>query len=190
MNTLTDGRRQNKGRPRGRRKGTGTSILAPIVDWTPTHEAVVQLSLSNWSNAAIAEQFGYSVGRISQILQDPRAKITKAKILANVQERMGENITSRLTQLADHAADKLRETILSDFTPGGDAKHRQDQVCLAIVKGFLPQINQENTKPAGTGLDSKLAERLISALEKSNEASELHGTIVEGKVIMEDEDAA
>jgi hypothetical protein len=171
MENLT---KKKRGRPKGVKNGQGNHALAPIQDWTPAHESVVQLHLANYDNSEIATTLGYTVGRVSQILQDPRAKIAKHKILQLMQSKMEESITSRLVQLADHSVTRLTETIITPCDVGSRAKMHQDNIALNLVKGFLPQINIENPgKSSASSMDSKLAERLITALEKSNEVSKL-----------------
>lgn len=172
---------KKRGRPKGVKKGEGTTVLAPIVNWTPFHETVVQLSMANWSNTDIAERFDYHPGRISQILQDPRAKLTQAKIIAQMQEKFAEGITGQLAQLAPMAWNNIRDTVYarnadgSAIAPGTAAKKHQDMISQWLLDGYLPEGTKDSSKPKSENFDSKLAERLVSALERSNEVADLYG---------------
>ena len=173
-----------RGRPPGVKNGEGVG-LAPIVNWTATDEMIVQLSIANWSNGDIAEKYDLTPTRISQILNDPRAKKTKDLIIARIRERAEQNIEDSLVSMVETGVRQLRRTIDYEFDLGTDAKKHQDNVILSLTKPYLAGLEARVTPSAPLeDVSPKLFERMVSALEKGNEAEELHGGAVEADFIV------
>lgn len=175
---------RKRGRPIGSKNGTGTA-LAPIVNWTPKHELVVQLSLANWDAKDIAEEVGLTPTRVSQILQDPRAKKTRNAVIEKIRERMGENLEEQLANLRQTALDQLSLTVCAPFDVGTRAKIHQDNVCLDLLKGHL-KGDESKGDSSGDKVPVELLDKIVSAMDRSNEAKRLNsGQVIEAKIINE-----
>lgn len=150
--------------------------LAPIKKWTPRHEMVVSLHISGWSNLKIAEHFRITPVRVSQILCDPQAKALVRQANKTLRDKMKDDISDRLLTLAEGSVKNLEETIEASFLVGSDSKEHQDNVSLKILRGtgFLIGDKQEDASKTKNPLTETLAERLITALENSNEAERLN----------------
>ena len=179
-----------RGRPRGVKNGEGKA-LEPIKNWKTKYEQIVALSMiPGWTNVRIAERFGMTPVRVSQILNDPHAKAIVRATNLKLREKIAEDIHGKLLELSKTSVDRISETLEhTDFVLGSDAKKHQDNLGLQLLKGvgFLPgarDAEDENKGP--TGLPVALAERLTAALERSNEAERLNAQpIVEAKVVKE-----
>lgn len=178
---------------RGRRKGTKNGqgkALAPIVDWTPQHEIVVQLNIAGWGNEDVAKHVKLSKERVSQILQDPRAKISRGLALQRIRDSAMQNIDDRLVELAEKSLDRLAETINFDApSVTSDFKRHQDNVSLSLVKPFMVDRNVKSQKEGGN-IPESLFSRLVAAMENSNKAKEIQDAeyeIVEEKPVRDSE---
>ena len=180
-----------RGRPLGVKNGQGTSVLAPIRNWKIIHESIVHLHMTGWSNERIAlfvsQKMGkkISVTRISQVLQDPHAKLIIAETRKKMREKMGEDITGELTELAEESVKRLGETIHMQFMPGSDQKKHQDNVALALTKGFLPG-NQEEGFQKESRVPVSLVSKLMDALTKTSDAERKQKEIRDAKEIVVD----
>lgn len=166
------------------------SSLAPIVNWSPTHEYVVSLHIMGNSNKRIATAVGLSEVRVSQILHDPEAQklIHRAKL--SMRQKMSEDIEGRLVVAAEASVGRIEETLDAEFIPGSDGKKHQDGVALSILKGtgFLSKDFSGEGEAKRPPISSSQAERLISAMEKANEARQLahEQEILEAEIVEDD----
>ena len=151
--------------------------LKPIKKWRAKHDRVVMLHIAGDSNEEIAAKVDYSVVRVSQILQDPKAEAIIAKSQRIFRARMTNDITERMLDLAEVSSKRVAETMTERFDPGTRAKHHQDKIGLEILKGtgFLGKNRDESEEPPER-FSPKLVEKLVGALEKSNEVALLMGT--------------
>lgn len=166
---------RGRGRPPGVRNGEGQP-REPIKTWTYQHEQVVMLHIAGKANDEIAELTDYTTTRVSQILNDPQAERVKALAIRKLRSSMTENLEGQLLELAEESAKRLGETIKADFALGTRAKHHQDKMSLDLLKGtgFLNKEKPDDTDRRRDPLPEKRVNRLVDALEVSNEAAKLH----------------
>lgn len=165
---------KKRGRPPGVKNGEGKS-LEPIKNWTPTHDAVVMLHVALKSNKEIAVMVDLSVQRVGQILNDPIGKRLVAEHQQELRKKLSEDVTDGLASLCVRAVEILRETLEIDgLTHGSDFKKHQDNLAMQLLKG-KGHLGGEKVggDQEGSPLSAKLAERLVVALERSNEAERL-----------------
>lgn len=163
------------GRPPGAKNGDRNGSMAPIVDWSPTHDRVVLLHVAMLSNSEIGAEVGLTAARVGQILNDP----TGRKLIKEAQERLREKMSAQiedgLVGLCVKALQNIRETIeLDGLQHGTDFKKHQDKLSMELLKGrgHLPG-DIEGKKAERPPISTMLAERLVDALEQSNEASRM-----------------
>lgn len=178
-----------RGRPKGVKNGEGTHQLAPIKNWKPWMTKVVILHMAGVSREAISKEFPskkdpskfLSTARITQILRDPSATQIMRGMEAKIKEKMEVDIEEGMFVLAEKGMKRLAETLDETFAPGSDAHKHQDNVSLTLVKNFVPGEKEAKKRDNAPPLNEKLTERLITALEKSNEARQIHsGDIKDG----------
>lgn len=161
--------------------------------WTSRHVLICHLKGTGlWSNKAIAEYMGIHEMTVSQVLNTDQGKAELEAIQRNLRAGMAESINGRLLTLMDKGVHRLAETIEAEFVPGSDPKKHQDNVALQLLKGkgHLSGVadDGDGNNAAPTALDRPLAQRLIAALEKSNEAERIYnasqGEIIEAEVVV------
>lgn len=166
--------------------------------WTSRHVLMCHLKGTGlWTNKAIAEYFGCSEVTVSQVLNTEQGKAELAAIQKNLRAGMADSINGRLLKLMDKGVERLAQTIDAEFLPGSDPKKHQDNVALQLLKGkgHLSGVadDGDGNNSAPTALDRPLAQRLIAALEKSNEAERIYnssqGEIIEAVVVPESDPA-
>ena len=165
-----------------------STTLAPIKKWSTKHEMVVHLHVAQYSNTAIAEKMGITPVRVSQILADPQAKQIIRAVQANLRKQMETSVEDRLVLLADESVNRIADTItFRDFPLGSDAKKHQDNIAMGVLKGvgFLPGAKEGEGEPEKK-LPQALAERLLLALDASNEASRIQNQEVMEAELVED----
>lgn len=169
-------------RRKGTRNGEGTTVLAPIKFWKPWMTSVIIKHIAGVSHEAIASEFPskkdptkfLSTQRISQIINDPHGQQMIRGLESRLKEKMTSDIETGLLSLAEKGVKRLAETMDEDFTPGGDGKKHQDHVAMHLTKNFVPGEKEAVQRNAAPPLDSKLAERFISAMENANKARDLN----------------
>ena len=144
-----------------------------IKNWKVQHDTVVSLHISGYSNKKIAVATGLTEVRVSQVINDPLAKDIIRGVQKSLRMKMEEDIGDKLIVLAEEGAARIGETIEAEFLLGSDQKKHQDNVSIQVLKGtgFLSREFALGETASRPPLDEMLAERLVTALEKSNEAA-------------------
>ena len=165
-----------------------STALAPIKKWKILHEMIVHLHIAQYSNEAIAEKLDVTPVRVSQVLSDPQAKQIIRAVRNNLRQTLMDGVEGELVLLADESVKRIGETLRYDeFMLGSDAKKHQDSLAMGVLKGvgFLPG-EQENGKGTEKKLSPALAERLITALEASNDVEKLRNQeVLEAEIVEE-----
>lgn len=154
----------------------------PVVKWSPKHDQVVALRLAGYDVMSICATTGYSDVQVRRILKNPRAK----KAMEAARERMlGKflvGIQDQMVSLGPRALKNIAQTIRQDTEVGTKAKVHQDNVSFELLSrlGFSKKASRENGDGVrGALLDRDMQERLVTALEKSNKAREIHANAEE-----------
>jgi hypothetical protein len=170
--SLKNGKR---GRPKGRKNGQGRG-LAPIKRWSPKHDMIVHLHVGLKSNKEIADLVGMSEVRVGQVLRDPSATKIIGRVQEEIRDKMTDSVEEELLAISIKAVKNIRETIeLEGLVHGSEFKKHQDRLSYDVLKGvgFLPG-DRDGKVAERPPLNEILAERLVSALEKSNAVAEIH----------------
>lgn len=106
--------------------------------WVPRHNLVVQLHALGFPNKEIAEITNYTESRVSQIINDPRAKLVVQETL----ETISGNITDLHTRLKVHAVEALDE-IVTELRHSRDERIRQKAAFGLLDRaGYTPVHKQ------------------------------------------------
>lgn len=152
------------------------SYIEPIVNWKIQHDQVVMMHLAGYDRNTIAAECGYTPVRVSQILADPQAERIIARAQKAFRAKLIDSIGDRMLELADLSSLRLKETINEEFETGTRAKHHQDKMSLEVLKGtgFLSRDVDSNREQSAR-FSPQLVDRLVTALDKSNEVAEILG---------------
>lgn len=145
--------------------------------WEPIYDAMVALSCTGLSNKAIAERFKYTPQQVSNILNSDQAKVIKGLVTKNIRDTAVEDNAARLTRLEQVALKNIEGVLTNSELLERNPLALYDR-SLAFLKGTgkmegeQPK-NVQNTTNVMIGSD--LVSKLISGIEKSNEAALMHG---------------
>jgi hypothetical protein len=81
--------------------------------WRIEYDRIVGYSAGGLDNSTIADKLGFTKEYVSVILNLPEAKILYARIRANVQGKLVEDIPTRLAKIAEKAVERL-EFMIND----------------------------------------------------------------------------
>lgn len=187
--------KRGRGRPKGIKNGEGTTVLAPIKDWTIQHDVVVDLSISGRTHVEVGLATGYTPTRVTQILQDPRAVARITEVREKLRKAFETSMENSLIGLSESAFKRIQECLMDESSvPGSDLHKFQVNTGLDLLKG-LGFLGKNVVPPGGNGgkndgLPEALAHSLLQALNKADEAQairEADYTIVEKKEEEEEE---
>lgn len=161
------------------------ATLAPIQNWKPRHDIVVALHCSGDTNIEIAEKTGYTEVRVSQILNDPQARERIRRFQKRIEQKMHEDIGGSVLKLAQKSLRNISKTVDADIPVSAvSAKKHQDKVGLELLGIVGYTKNSEGKRgDARPALDRDIQERLVSAVEKSEEAKRLREVTDEVEVV-------
>lgn len=147
-----------------------------VVHWKPIHDQIVAFRIMGYNNLEIAEFTGYNKDHISDILNDPRALKAVSEAQGRIRKEMMNGIGDRLVGLAQVGVRGLEKTVRGDFEAGTRAKAHQDNVTFGLLDriGYGKKTEITTKGSNGIQLSRDTEERLVSALEKANEVSEIH----------------
>jgi hypothetical protein len=181
-------KKRGRGRPLGVKNGEGKK-KASIKKWSPKHDLIVQLHVSLHSPEEISAMVGCSSGRVLQVLSDPKGKKLVQLAQGRLREKLSAEVEDGLVSICVKALDNIRETIeLEGLVHGSDFKKHQDRLSLDVLKGrgFLNKDGVSQDAVRGP-INENMAERLIKAIEKSNEASDLIAqTRAENEIVVQE----
>lgn len=152
------------------------------VKWTPRHDIVVALYLGGLKNWEIAAQVGFSEGKVSAILNDPRAAIVKDRLGSQAFEQSVE-VQDRIFGYAHEALDEVVE----QMRMSNDERVRQKAAFSILDRAGYSKI--ERRAAATAPVSDDVARRMLKALdeikgsaEKYDYSTALVGPIVDAEV--------
>lgn len=143
--------------------------------WKPVYDRMCMLRVLNYTMEEIATSLDYTPERVYHILATKRAKREMQKMAEGLRQRTLANIEERLTSLGTRAVENIAKTIEYDIPVGSRAKKHQDNVSFELLSriGF-GKSDKEQKDDGGIKLDRDLQERMVTALEKSDEARRIY----------------
>ncbi len=134
-------------------------------EFTDRHELMCRMSLTMRNNE-IADLFGMSQGKVSTVLNDPRAAAIKREAQQAIQHSLAD-VTARLAMGANAALDVLEEQI-ADRTL--KAKDRRHSAIAWLDRAGYSKVEKKIV--AHTVIDSAVATVVSDALRESAELME------------------
>jgi hypothetical protein len=150
--------------------------------WDPIYEQFVAMSSMGLSNVAIAERFGYTPVHVSNVLNSIQGQRLKKIILDRLRATVSSSIPERLEDIADKTVDRLRDVVTDEELFKRSPFAVIDRG-LAVLKGLRhlkgdAEHGNMNVEKAIV-LSNEAAKLITEGLEKSRQAEEIHGTVVE-----------
>jgi polyhydroxyalkanoate synthesis regulator phasin len=150
--------------------------------WRPEYQRVVGYSALGLSNTQVAEKTGFSAQHVSNILNLPEAQAMLQDITRKIKEQQEQNIPSVLNDIAIKSALRIKSMLnddeLYEKSPFAVIDRGMEMLKLTgHVRGGgngapPPPTTQNNTYISG--LPEELMLRLISGIDKADEAKKLH----------------
>lgn len=166
--------KRGRGRPRlDEEYERESGRVVTIKKWTYKHEVITRLVLAGMKQTVVAKKFGISPIRVNQIMATQQARAIEEEMKGRMREYIKENIQDKIVLGMEMAIDRVNETLSFDEFPlGSDAKKHQDNLGLGLLKagGALEKDEGEKVREQ---LPSSLAQKLLGALNASNEADRI-----------------
>ncbi len=153
--------------------------------WDVVYDQIVVLDTLGKPQKEIAELFGYTVQHISNIVNCPEAKITRGRLLEQLQKSAVDKLGTDLEVIAVQAKKRLAQVMYDD-----DLFQRSP---FAVVdRGLTVLTGVGKLKPRGDGgtkieraiiLSSDDAKQIRESLDKADVARQLHAIEVPVKEI-------
>ena len=143
-------------------------------NWPVRNDQIVLLLLGGMTQQEVADQYKLTRQAVSKIARDPRA----AEIITHAREAITEKLLADMDDQMTHAARLaikcIRRTLEADITPTHKAKGNQDRVAVAMLRGrgFLSQETNEGER--SFLISPAQFDRLVGAMEKSDEAKKIN----------------
>lgn len=145
-----------------------------IQNWKPLHDQVVQLHIAGVQNQVIAEIFGLTQERISQILHDPIGRQLIRLGQQRLRETIGRSIEDRLLILADRSIDNLRLTVEQDGVDVTSSfKRHQDSVGFKILEMAGYGKKDEHDRKGDATPTKEQMGKMLDLLDRREQAREL-----------------
>lgn len=151
--------------------------------WKPLYSQMILLSTMGEKGKKIACLFGYTEVQVSNILNSAQGKIIKGAITDKILTETQAEIPKQMNAAAVLAARRIRDLLENDSIAEKHPLAMADRAlkvlsALGHIKGEGSSGNvQINKATFFSALSEEAADRIASALEKSKEASELHGKV-------------
>lgn len=144
--------------------------LAPMKFFKFKHDKIVIMHLQGAKNFEIAEELGITPQRVYQVLADPSAQMMIQRFRREMRKRAHEDIEGRMTELGVQAIENIAKTIETEVQAGSRFKKHQDDVSLKLLDrlGYTPRSDRA-VDDGGLKMDRDLSERLVKALEETND---------------------
>lgn len=151
-------------------------------DWKPKYERMLVMRLQGYDNETIADCFGVTTVRVSQVLNSPMALKGMKELKSRLRESAFSQIEDELLDMGQKAVENLRQTIESDLrdeygdvNPGSKAKRHQDDVSFKVLEtlGYGKGSAEQKTGKE-VSMPKEVGDRLVAAIENSDRATELH----------------
>src|SRR5438067_52864 len=82
--------------------------------WDVVYDQIVMLDTLGTPHKQIAEMFGYTTQHISNIVQCPQAKLTRGRVLEQLNKSAVEKLSNDLEVLAVQAKKRLAQVLYDD----------------------------------------------------------------------------
>lgn len=138
-------------------------------EWHPVYEEVVLLALLGYSNTAIAEEKGFTVQHISNIINTPHAKIIKEITLKQMEKKRAESFEDRVAKMVDKGLSRMEETLNNDELAAKNPLGVFDRA-MSLMKGVGKMKAEEQVvvNPV-MAVSAEAMDRWTQAIERSKE---------------------
>jgi predicted transcriptional regulator len=155
----------------------------PIKYWKPVHDQIIGLYLSGWEQKAIAEYLDMTQATVSRVISDPKGQAIIEGTQKKLREKMRHNIEDAILELSEKSVRNIAKTVNEDVPVMSKQKVHQDNVGFRL----LAILGYDKASSAGAQasssnqplLSEEQGERLITAIQKADEAKEVHA--IEGE---------
>lgn len=149
--------------------------------WHAVYDQIVVLDTLGKPQKEIAELFGYTVQHISNIVSCPEARITRGRILEQLQKGAVEKLSSDLENLAVQAKKRLGQVLYDDdlFSRSPFAVVDRGLAVLSGVGKFKARDAARMNVERAIILTSDDAKALRESIQKADEARALNPISVE-----------
>lgn len=138
--------------------------------WNPRHTMVVLLHLSGSTNKEIEEHTGYSYGKVSQILNDPRAAVIVQQHLGQMNEAIFD-VGLRMKMLAHEALDEIVDEMRSDPK---SAVRQKAAFGILDRAGYTPvHKNMQLNEGTDSSMVGSVADRVRTAIREMDSGKEI-----------------
>jgi len=144
--------------------------LAPMKFFKFKHDKIVIMHLQGMKNFEIAQELGITPTRVYQVLKDPSAQMMIQRFRREMRKKAHSDIEGRMTELGVHAIENIALTIEAEAQAGSRFKKHQDDVSFKLLDrlGYTPRTDRA-VDDGGLKIDRDLSERLVQALEQTQE---------------------
>jgi hypothetical protein len=147
--------------------------------WDPIYDQMVAMSCTGMSGKAIGDRFGYTPQQVSNILCSDRGKLIKQMVSQHIVEEMKKDLAQNQA-IAERRAHDIIHSVLgnNDLLASNPLAMYDRAIKFLEGRGQLedPTKKQQSTAPVIV-MGDELANKLISGINKANEAIALHNGV-------------
>ena len=143
--------------------------------WHPVYEDIVLLSALGYKNTEIAQEKGFTVAHISNILTTPQAKMLMDILIARQRAKGTETLESRLERAAMKSIDRVEEVLNNDEyaikNPGGIFDRA---ITMLKVTGKVKEPDKETIRERTLLIPAEMIEALQAGMKLADRAREIN----------------
>ena len=160
-------------------------------DWKPEYEAMVALCATGKTQREVAEIFGYTEAWLSQIINSPKGKEVRAKIIAATRHEVSTTVAERIRDLQELGLKRMEAVLADDAIAKRSPLAIFDRSALLLKntgvikdKGVQPPPSQvpgnvTNIQQNTLIINGQQAKSLREGLKKADEVKQLYAPPVE-----------
>lgn len=145
-----------------------------LENWPLRNDQIVLAMLGGRKTKEVAEEFGLSLGTISNIMAHPKAKEIIALARNKLREKLMEDMEDQLDLASKLSLKVIKRTLEADIAPVHKAKSNQDRVALKVLtgRGFLRA--EDRSGDGGLQMTGEQHGRLMEGIEKAARVSNIN----------------
>jgi hypothetical protein len=140
-----------------------------IIHRKPWHDQVVLLHLQGVAVGEIAKAMAKSVWTVRNVIKDPRSQAIVMEAKTRWSATIHEKIDTKMVDLGVTAVGNLTETLEAEIPVNMRLKEHQDKMSLALLDRIGHGVQRQEKGDSGIKLDRDLQERMVTALETSDQ---------------------
>lgn len=143
-------------------------------EWHPFYEEIVIKSARGHTNKQLAQEYGVTPQHIMNICTTQQAKKIRAELIDNVRS-MGMSQSERRMAIADKALERI-ESYFTDDEEYDKRKGAMTDRAMKLLQGVGELKGEQVANQNVTVIGDKLGEKLIAALNKSDQVRDKYGS--------------